>query len=337
MGPCLMLALSACLTLPDFESASIVKGPRVLAVIAEPPEINPGQTLDLSVLVAGVDDSDDVRVTWRACGSFDGIGVGGGGAQYGEEQPDEGCGAGLAFDLGEGLTAQLPGALTAGLFENLEVIAMTIGTDLPEGIVEQIRSSVGIAFLVEATVRAGEKTIRATKRVLISENPAPHVNPPPPRFMFGRDQAIVTDREDPLRCVRDDGMPVSARAGARVELAPLKGSVAFADAGTPDAALPDAGDTDAGAEPGSTSMPDEEAWLETYNILTAQGELRERKERAFYSWYATGGDLDSGTTKSPLSNNVWRAPGERGEQTLWLIVRDGHGGTSACELTILVE
>jgi hypothetical protein len=136
----------------------------------------------------------------------------------------------------------------------------------------------------------------------------------------------VTDPADPLRCVRDDGMPVTAPASGSIELAPLKGLNAFSDAGVP--VVSDAGDL---------SMPEEEAWLETYNIINSRGELRERKERAFYSWYATGGDLDSGTTKSPLSNNIWRLPGETGEQTLWLIVRDGHGGTSACELTVMVE
>jgi hypothetical protein len=318
-------ALSACITLPDFESGSIVKGTRVLAVVAEPPEINPGQSLDLSILIAGVEDPSELEVTWRACGSFDGF-FGGGGAQYGEGEEDEGCGSGLSFDLGEGLTAQLPGALTSGLFDNLDVIAMTLGTSLPEGIVEEIRSSVGIAFLIEATVRAEGKTIRATKRVLISENETPHQNPPAPRFVFGREQTIVTDAADPLRCVRDDGMPVTAPAGGSVELAPLKGVVAFSDAGVPE--VSDAGDL---------SMPEEEAWLESYNIINSRGELRERKERAFYSWYATAGDLDSGTTKSPLSNNIWRLPGETGEQTLWLIVRDGHGGTSACELTVMVE
>jgi hypothetical protein len=295
------VALTGCLDLPDFESASIITGPRVLAVIAEPPEIRPGEALELSIMIAGVDDPSETEISWRACGSFDGFG-GGGGAQYGEEQADEGCGGtSLAFDLGEGPTAQLPGLLTTGLFENLEVIAMTLGTELPEGIIEQIRSSVGIAFLIEATVRTEGKLVRATKRVLISENPSPHTNPPPPQFMFG-DQAIVSDPERPLICVRDDGEPVTAEPGESVELA-----------------------------------PEEEEWFETYNIINARGELREREERAFYSWYATAGDLDSGSTKSPLRNNIWRTPALPGDYPLWIIVRDGHGGTSACELTVTVE
>ena len=97
--------LGGCLELPEFASGSIVTGPRVLAVVAEPPEIRPGETLDLSILIAGVEDPSETEITWRACGSFDGFG--GGGGQYGEDQPDEGCGGGLAFDLGE---AQRPSA-----------------------------------------------------------------------------------------------------------------------------------------------------------------------------------------------------------------------------------
>lgn len=292
--------LSSCLELPDFESGSLIKGPRVLAVVAEPPEIRPGETLALSILIAGAEDPSEAEITWRACGSFDGFF--GGGGQYGEEQADEGCGGDLAFELGTGPTAQLPGLLTADLFDNLEVIAMTLGSDLPEGIVEQIRSSVGIAFLVEATVQIEGKLIRATKRVLLSESETPHSNPPPPRFAFGMDQQITTLPGDPLRCVREDGEPVTANPGASVELA-----------------------------------PPEEDWLETYDIINARGELRSRDERAFYAWYTTDGELDSSSTKSPLRNNLWRTPREPGEYPLWLIVRDGHGGTSACELTVSVE
>lgn len=310
----LAVLLGACLELPDFESGSIVKGPRVLAVLAEPPEIRPGETLDLSILIAGVEDPSETQISWRACGSFDGF-FGGGGAQYGDEPADEGCGGSLAFDLGEGPTAQLPGVLTTSLFDNLDVIAMTLGSDLPEGVVEEIRSSVGIAFLVEATVRTEGKLIRATKRVLISENQAPHTNPPPPQFSFDGDQAVVAAPSDPLRCERQGGEPVSAAPGVAVELAPFAGALVQADAGA----------------------PDEEPWLETYNILNARGEPRERKERAFYAWYATAGSLDSGSTKSPLRNNVWRTPEQPGDYPLWLIIRDGHGGTSACELTVTIE
>ena len=301
LGACL---LSACVELPDFESGSIVKGPRVLAVVAEPPEIAPGEALELSILVAGVEDRSSMQITWRACGSFDGFF--GGGEQYGEEQADEGCGGGLSFDLGEGETAQLPAALTADLFDNLEVIAMSLGTDLPEGIVEQIRSSVGIAFLVEATVRADGKLIRATKRVLISESPTPHTNPPAPQLTLG-DQAIVTAGDDALRCVRSDAEPATLAPDIDVQLAPV------------------------------TDEANEEPWLETYDVINARGELRERTERAFYSWYTTAGELQRDITKSPLRNNVWHTPREPGDYPLWVIVRDGHGGTSACELSITIQ
>jgi hypothetical protein len=131
--------------------------------------------------------------------------------------------------------------------------------------------------------------------------------------MFG-EQRIVASR-DGFTCASDDGEPVTAAPGARIELAPFAAAEPDSDAG----------------------LRDEEPWLETYDILNARGELKERKERAFYAWYTTGGSLAAGSTKSPLRNNVWRTPLEPGDYPLWLIVRDGHGGTSACELTVAIE
>lgn len=298
------LMLASCIETPDFVQASLVAGPRVLAVVTEPPEIHPGETVALSLLVAGVEDREHMQITWRACGSFDAFF--GGGSQYGEEQPDEGCGGGVAFPLGEGETATLPGALTADLFDNLEVIAMTIGSALPEGILEQIRSSVGLAFLIEATMIADGKQVRAVKRILISENPTPHSNPPPPHFALG-EREIIADDSATFRCVAADGEPVNVATNVEIELAP---------------------NLEADAEL--------EAWLEPYRVIDARGELLERQERAFYSWLSTGGKLSQGLTKSPLRNEIWRTPATAGECSLWLVIRDGHGGTSACELRVTV-
>ena len=80
-----------------------------------------------------------------------------------------------------------------------------------------------------------------------------------------------------------------------------------------------------------------EDWLESYRVLDARGELQERAERAFYSWYATGGDFDRQVTRSPLRNQLWTAPREPGANRLWLVVRDGHGGTSACGMDVTVD
>ena len=278
-------------------------------------------------------------VSWRACGAFDGLF--GEGSQWGEGGDDEGCGGGaFALELGEGETVMLPGAATQALFDNLELAERVLGGALPPDTIDHIRDSVGLPFMIEATVRAGDKLIRAVKRVLISERAVPHHNPPPPAFMLGDLEIVaVGDRDSgpddkdggpdrdpesdageegasdaavdasrpPFACRARDGTAPRLAADSRVELAPI---------------LPE------GAEA--------EPWLERYQVIDMRGALQARDEIAFYSWFATAGELREGVTKSPLRNEIWRTPRRSGCYTLWLVVRDGHGGTSACGVDVAI-
>jgi hypothetical protein len=299
-------ALSGCLQLEDFAEPSLVDRPRVLAMTAEPPEIAPGEESRLTVLVAG---ASEVEVSWRACGGFNGV-FGGGAAQYGEGDEDEGCGGGFAVPLtaaeDDAAQAVLPAALTRGLFENLDVAATILGGALPEGTVERVREQVGLPFLIEATVIADGKRIRAVKRVLISEQATPHQNPPPPHFLFGELEVQGASTTHGA-CAAVDGSTPFAVVDDEIELAPL----ALGEDGTED-------------------------WVEPYVVIDARGDLQSRTERAFYSWFSTDGAFDSAVTKSPLRNQLWRTPREPGCYPLWLVVRDGHGGSSACELRVAV-
>ena len=295
----LALVLSACVDLPEFPEASRVASPRVLAVVAEPPEINPGQPVTLSLYTAG---ATEVAARWAACGAFDSFI--GGGSQYGEGEDDEGCG-GRGIALGEGREVTLPPSLSTTLFDNLELATRILGGALPEETVQKIRESVGLPFLIEARVLADGKSIRVVKRVLISERATPNQNPPAPRFAFGETD-IGPDPSDPLRCVALRGGRAVAAPDVEVELAPA---------------------TENG----------EETWLEPYEVLDARGELQQRTERAFYSWFSTGGEFEQQVTKSPLRNEVWRTPRLPGTYPLWLVVRDGHGGASACQLEVVIE
>ncbi len=291
--------LCGCVELPDFPDASRIASPRVLAMVAEPPEINPGQQVTLSLIVAG---ASEYSASWAACAAFDSFI--GGGAQFGEGDDDDGC-AERGVDLGEGKEVILPAAFGEALFANLELAARILGGVLPEETVRNIADSVGLPFLIEAQVIAGGKPIRVVKRVLISARETPHSNPPAPRFTLG-DIEIEPDPGRRLGCrAVDDGAARVAR-NALVEIAPA-------------------------TEDG------EETWLEGYQIINARGELLDRTERAFYSWFSTGGEFDRDVTKSPLRNQIWRTPGVAGEYPLWLVVRDGHGGASACELVVVVE
>jgi hypothetical protein len=295
----LAAVLVGCIELPDFPEASRVASPRVLAIVAEPPEINPGEQVTLSLVVAG---AMDYTASWAACGAFDSFI--GGGAQYGDDQEDDGC-AERGLDLGEGKEVVLPGVFGQALFENFELATRILGGTLPEDTVRHIRDSVGLPFLIEANVVADGKAIRAVKRVLISERATPHENPPAPRLTLGEIE-VEPDLTRQYGCRAAGDTSARLPRDELIEIVPA---------------------TDDGEEP----------WLEDYQVIDARGELQDRTERAFYSWFSTGGEFDRDVTKSPLRNQIWRTPATPGSYPLWVVVRDGHGGVSACEVEVEIE
>lgn len=297
------LGLSGCVSGPEFAEESLIDRPRVLAVVAEPPEVAPGEGSTLSLLTAGFGDGP-LDITWTACGAFATMV---GGAQFGDQDTEAGCGGELSVPLGEGTRATLPAVATAALFENLDVIQSLLGGALPVELAELVRDEIGVALTVEVQIRDGERVYRATKKVIVNRA-AQHGNPPLPRFEIDGTEVRGTDNE-PFECAPSTGV-VAVPTGEEVELAPYV--------------------------PTQEGEAVEEPWLESYRVLTLQGAVEDREERAFYSWFSDAGEMAEGITKSPLRNNLWRSPDEAGCYRLWLVVRDGHGGTSACSLPIAV-
>jgi hypothetical protein len=293
----LPLLLTGCLGLREFPSESIVDSPRVLAVVTEPPEVTPGHALAITPLIA---HARDVEIEYRVCGTFDGP-LGGGGAQFGE-MDEEDCGE-RALLRGSGPTWNVPREASEAFWSNTELAETILGGTLPKETIDAVRFSVGLPLLVELTIQADGQELRAVKRVLMSENPSPHTNPPPPSFKFGAVE-VQADPERAWTCSAAE--PLRVAPGADVEIAPA---------------------TEGGREP----------WLERYGVIDAFGTREERSERAYYSWFASGGQFESHSTRAPLRNQVWTAPNEAGTERLWLVVRDGHGGTSACHWDVLVE
>jgi hypothetical protein len=60
-------------------------------------------------------------------------------------------------------------------------------------------------------------------------------------------------------------------------------------------------------------------------------------EGAFFNWYATAGSWDFGRARAPDINPTWIAPKRTGDVTMWLVLRDGHGGASVCRWHARVE
>lgn len=294
-------AASACYETPEFSPASLVDRPRILAVVADPPEVLPVGNTNLSVLVAG---AEDVSAHWLLCSTFSSFASG---TQYGENVGDRGC-ASAGTPIGEGLQLQLTAADLVQMFQSDEQVREALGSQLPDAIVDKVRQSVGVAFSVEADVLADGKRLRALKRVLVSLNTAPAHNPPPPAFSVD-DHAVRQVASASFACVPDDPVALRVAPDQQVQLTPLYDG------------------SDSGAD---------EPWLEDYMVLDARGMLSRRREQAFYSWFVSKGSVDHGMTQAPERDNVWRAPATQGCATLWLVVRDGHGGESACGIPVSV-
>jgi hypothetical protein len=289
-----LVCSSACISLDDFPSESIIAGPRVIAVVVDPPEVTPGSALSVSALVV---DAKEVEIEYRICGTFDGPF---GGAQFGERD-EEDCGE-SALLRGTGPTWTLPAEVLQTFWDNTDLVETILGGALSAETIATIRTEVGVPLLIEITVQADGRELRATKRVLLSENTSPHANPPPPELKYGRrDVRAVPDQI--WTCASNE--PLTAKPGAKIEIGPA-------------------------------TVDGEETWVEPYRVINARGEVEERTERAFYSWFATAGDFESHLTRAPLRNQIWTAPRKAGKNRLWLVVRDGHGGESACGFDVQV-
>jgi hypothetical protein len=284
----------------------LVDRPRIVALVAEPPEITLRSVLTLGLLVAG---AREVEVTWRACSPLDSFNSNG---QYGENAGDQTCRdspSSLWFGGGERITVEAQ-ELQRFVSDDAE-LRMRLGTSLPGFELDMIRQTVGVTFTVEAEVVADGKRLWAQKRVLLREGGAAHTNPPVPDFTFA-DRPVRGDETDSMSfaCRAATTAAEQALPGERVQLAPTLDKL--------------------------DKTKDEEPWLESYMVLDASGSMVERQERAFYSWFATAGTFEKGTTRSPTRDNAWTAPTTPGCTTLWLVVRDGHGGESACGLPVSV-
>ena len=277
-----------------------VSGPRILDIVADRPELNPGQSSRLSVMLAGTQGVP--RYRWYACVTSDFARPGMGLANFGEATFD-GCfgDASPRTPLGAEPTATF--RAPTNTLESLETAAMRFGALLPPAVLRVIARDIGLVVGVGVEVEVDGVTLLGFKRLVVSLNPTPNTNPPPPRVQINRVWVSTAGREDGT-CAPEDGTTLRLPRGTMVDLVP---------------------------EPG------EERWYERYKVLTPSGQLVERSENAFYSWYATNGSFARGLTQSPTRNNVWGAQSYPRAETMWILLRDGHGGTSGCRLALVVE
>ena len=310
----LLLAFAACDS--DFESRTEVSRPRVLAIVAEAPEVAPG--VDVAVEAMVVDpEGRTLERRWSMCTTAESAGgfatgpPGGGGS---EPSPDPGC------DESSPFTTMLPTTDTGGTIvpgtcadptepwrctSGIVALFSGIGAmgSLPPELIEQLIDTVGITLTVNLDVYLdGELAERAFKRIAITRRADVTTNPPAPRFRIGDQWVSARGVAEPFTCIPEDGVTPVLPALAEVALAP---------------------------------EPDED-WFETFPIVGLDGSQIEGDESAFYSWFSTGGSFEPELSTAPERDTLWTTPQEAGTRPLWVVVRDGHLGASACRIDVEV-
>ena len=162
---------------------------------------------------------------------------------------------------------------------------------------------VGIALEVQHELldEDGNLLLAAYKRVAVTTRDRPTTNPPPPTFFLG--DTLVVGAPGSLDCTSWDGAPLSVRAREEITISPY---------------------------------PDDEWWQETFPVYDYSGGLVTGEENAYYSWFATAGALSPELSSPPDRDTTWTAPEAVGDQRLFVVLRDGHLGTSACSLRVTV-
>ncbi len=280
----------------DLAPKEIVVSPRILDIIADPPEVNPGSTVRIRAVLGGI--TGPVRYRWVTCAGLDALSGNGG---FGAGTSESGCtgDAGRVIPLGSGEEATL---VIPPASVDVDQLLARFGDRAPRELVERYLRDVGVIVGVGLTIEADGRTVEGYKRVVVSLNPRPNRNPPTPRVQVNGRWVSVPATGGP-DCVPEQGDGLRVPRGQRVTLVP---------------------------DPN-------ESWTERFTVLTAVGTFDERTEQAFYSWYATNGSLARGLTRAPTRDNEWYPSEHAGTQSLWLFLRDGHGGSSGCRMSVTVE
>jgi hypothetical protein len=316
-----LLLASGCLS-TDFEPPYLVQGPRMLAIVADPPEVAFGQDVRFEALVVdegGVDlaTAPDVELRFMVCLSArevlaaSGLGFGVGLTDNCGEGGDDLVRLETGGDLPPG-TARLPGEVFQRLVEDLMNLGPGRGTEEAPPVdpallatLGAVIANVGVPLRMRLEVwRDGEPIVVGFKRFAIAQRDDRTTNPPAPRFAVGERWLTARGEGAARLCVPEDGGDVPVvLAGSEVTLAP---------------------------------DPDEEPWLESYPVVGLDGSMLINEESAYYSWFSTGGAFGESVTQRPERDVTWTAPDEPGRYPLWLVVRDGHLGMSYCRAEVEV-
>jgi hypothetical protein len=293
-------ALSACP--PPFASPAIVDYPRVLAIIAKEPTVAPGSLVSLAPIVGG--NATEGTYRWRICVRPEVASTGLPLSSFGAFEPERGCDTDGALELTAAQTGRVVQfAIPSDLFSNEQVLRTAFGGGLRLESARSLAQRAGISVVASVEWTVDGTVATAFKRVLVRDGEI-NRNPPPPVIRVKNREL----RAGPLRTneaceFTDTSGPLRVTQGERVLFQP---------------------DTDV-------------SWLEEFTFVDASDNLVTVSEGAFRNWFSTAGSWDFGRARAPDTNPTWIAPKRAGDVTMWMVLRDGHGGASVCRWSARVE
>jgi hypothetical protein len=352
------LLLTGCMS--DLPNPSRIEGLRIIGLRAQPPEVAEGESVTMEVLAT---DSEGRPITyrWLAClkaergsGFFSGgssAGTSGGGG-YSLDDP------GSCFELEQAL-AQSPGAtlpvpllplgtdaavrlaVPTGITSNPTVVASAYGLPaqaaLAPPIIALLTSVAGVNLTVGVRAEVDGDVVEAFKRVNVSTAAEKNINPTDLRFHL----AVEGSPEDDVKTFPRTG-PASRRGGcfgeeedtvpmtvyaAKWSIRPMNVPTSAEDAAAEDGA----GEGGAGESGATDAYASYQVILGSTNPDSPFG-IQTKEEVNFYSVFSTVGTFGSRTFKGRADGSTtWDLPSDLPEFVpLWIVVRDGRGGTSWC-------
>jgi len=328
------LALNACV---DFEKREVVLDRRILAMRAEPPELlSDGSPLpavvQLSALVVDVGDgvTRPAAFEWRSCASLGfatSAGQGGGGGPPGPRfgaSPVAEDGRCPAVD-DTNLAARGNEPLADGASRSWPIPVPADAANVVAGAAQQ-----GLALpfylVAQLQVESSKGPLVAQKRVVVAA-PLPAGRKP--------------NQNPRLAALYLDGRPWEPDAPLALKLHACETGEKV------DAQDPEDGDRTFATCVHTVTPVFDASESEPFEAQRFDGGVEKLRERLRFDWYVDGGSLDQPQTeepsvlapqkRDPLSAK-WQEPeAGAGPVTLWVVVRDGRGGTSWERRRLILE
>jgi hypothetical protein len=291
---------------------------RVLAVRLSPPSAVEGEPVVVDALVVPP-SGETATLTWYAC-----LAPVSAGTYFSESIDRRDCAQGdseYGTLLGQSDSASF--TVPSGFMDLVAVELEAYGFEPSDGemsaAVQGLLAVAGWYLQVTLIAESGTQRVEVQKRLVVTLFPDQNENPGPPALVLEE----VADDEAAAPLIKT--APASDGGGCLSADSPLH-SVA-----------------DATYRLSPVNLPEPP---ESYTVLDFVGGVQTRDETLFFSWFSTTTGLSSPVTKSPDDHPVafvidevdpdQLVEGADGEAAipLWVVVRDGRGGTSWCHQQI---